>query len=84
MMKIYKVTLVMGGQTRQVRVPSPTDVQAGDAAAPLMRSGEAIQSIEEVEDDGRELDAPAPKTQAEELAPVTPGVAAVSTPQTPE
>jgi len=84
MMKIYKVTLVSGGQTRQVRVPSPTDVQAGDAAAPLMKSGEAIQSIEEVEDDGRELDAAAPKTQAEELAPVTPGVAAVSTDQAPE
>jgi|GEM_PF-175496 len=77
-MRYYKVTLVSGGQTRQVRVPSPTDVQAGDAAAPLMRPDEAIQSIEEVEDAGRQtLDAAPPQTQAEELAPVTPGVAAV-------
>lgn len=84
MMRTYKVTLVSGGQTREVRVPSPTDVQAGDAAAPLMRSGEAIQSIEEVEDDGGGLDAAPPKTQAEELAPVTPGAAAVSIDKAPE
>jgi len=56
---------------------SDTDVQAGDAAAPLMTPGEAILSIEEVEDDGTlTVDAPAPRSQAAELAPVTPGAAA--------
>lgn len=81
-MKIYSVTLGgPDGATRQVRVPSPTDVQAGDAARPLMQEGESIVTITEVEDDGSQvLDAAPPKSQAAELAPVTPGVAAA--PQT--
>jgi hypothetical protein len=79
MMKFYKVTLVSDGSSREIRVASPTAVQAGDAAAPLMRRGESIASIMQVEDDGlHQADGLPPKTQAEELAPVTPGVAAVS------
>ena len=76
-MRLYEVVLERDGERRKVRVPSPTDVQAADAAAPLMRPGEAILSIEEVEDDGtQQADALPPKTQAAELASVTPGAAA--------
>lgn len=79
--KTYEVTLATAsGDTRTVSVPSPTGVQAGDAARPLMRENETILSIAEIRgDDGRNLDAERPKTQAEELAKVTPGAAAVST-----
>ena len=60
---------------------SETDVQAGDAAAPLMASGEAILSIEEIEDDGTVVvDGSPSKSQAAELAPVTPGSAALDPP----
>jgi hypothetical protein len=60
-------------------VTSPTDTQAADAAAPLMRAHEAILSIRETPDDGlQQADSPPPKTQAEELAPDTPGMAAKS------
>ena len=81
-MKTYRVTLAApGGATREVRVPSPTDVQAGDAARPLMQEDESILSITEVEDDGtRPLDAAPPKSQAAELAPATPGFAAAPQP----
>lgn len=76
-MKFYKVTLRRDGVDRTVRVPSPTDVQAADAAAPLMREGEEIVGMETLEDDGlQHADALPPKTQAQELAPVTPGMAA--------
>jgi hypothetical protein len=77
--KTYEVTLqTPTGETRKVAVPSPTGVQAGDAARPLMVEGEAIISITELpEGDTRDLDGGLPKTQAEELAPVTPGAAAV-------
>lgn len=77
--KTYEVTLQTStGDTRTVAVPSPTGVQAGDAARPLMVEGEAIISITELpEGDTRDLDGRSPKTQAEELAPVTPGAAAV-------
>ena len=83
-MKTYSVTLgAPGGATREVRVPSPTDVQAGDAARPLMQQDESILSITEVETDtGLTLDAPPPKSQAAELAPVTPGAAAAPQPGT--
>ena len=79
--KIYEVTLeTASGGTRTVTVPSPTGVQAGDAARPLMQEGEFIHGITEVRgDDGRDLDAQTPRTQAEELAPVTPGAASVMT-----
>jgi hypothetical protein len=81
MMRFFKVVIVSGGATREVRVPSPTGVQAADAAAPLMKPGEAIQSIEEIEDDGLQTaDGLPPKSQAAELAPVTPGAAAAPTP----
>jgi hypothetical protein len=77
--KFYQVTLRRDGVERTVRVPSPTGVQAADAASPLMRPGEEITSIEQVEDDGlQQADALPPKTQAQELAPVTPGMAARS------
>lgn len=77
--KTYEVILqTPTGDTRTVAVPSPTGVQAGDAARPLMTEGEVIVSITELpEDDTRDLDGGLPKTQAEELAPVTPGAAAV-------
>ncbi len=79
--KTYEVTLQTdAGDTRTVTVPSPTGVQAGDAARPLMAEGEAILAITELpEGDTRDLDGGSPKTQAEELAPVTPGAAAVDT-----
>jgi hypothetical protein len=69
--KTYEVTLqTPTGDTRTVVVPSPTGVQAGDAARPLMADGEAIVSITELpESDTRDLDGGLPKTQAEELAP---------------
>lgn len=85
-MKTYSVTLeASDGATRQVRVPSPTDVQAGDAARPLMREDESILTITEVDADGAApLDAAPPKSQAAELAPVTPGAAAAPQPGTAE
>ena len=81
-LRLYKVALGEGGrETRQVHVMSETDVQAGDAASPLMQPGESILSIEEVEDDGSVVvDGPPAKSQAAELAPITPGAAATSTP----
>lgn len=78
-LRLYKVALGQPGSAgRHVHVMSETDVQAGDAAAPLMKAGETILSIDEVEDDGTiVIDGPPAKSQAEELAPVTPGAAAV-------
>jgi hypothetical protein len=77
-LRLYKVALGRdGGSSRQVHVMSETDVQAGDAAAPLMSAGESILSIEEIEDDGTVIvDGPPANSQAAELAPVTPGAAA--------
>lgn len=81
-LRLYKVVLGQGeAQARTVHVMSETDVQAGDAAAPLMKQGEAILSIEETVDDGTAIvDAPPPKSQAAELASVTPGAAAAPEP----
>lgn len=81
-LRLYRVGLGQdGGPSRHVHVMSETDVQAGDAAAPLMTAGEAILSIEEIEDDGSVVvDAPPAKSQAAELAPVTSGAAAVQNP----
>lgn len=78
-LRLYRVALGQdGGSSRKVHVMSETDVQAGDAAAPLMTEGESILAIEEIEDDGSVVvDAPPAKSQAAELAPVTPGAAAV-------
>ena len=79
--KTYEVTLqTRTGDTRTVAVPSTTGVQAGDAARPVMADGESILSITELpEGDTRDLDGGLPKTQAEELAPVSPGSVAVDT-----
>ncbi|HYC74045.1 hypothetical protein [Brevundimonas sp.] len=63
-MRIYRVTVgVEGGATRVVKVPSKTDVQAGDAAVPLMSEGESILSIEETDDPYQEVDGPPAGTQ---------------------
>lgn len=73
-MKFCEVVLRGAGEDRQVRVP--TNAQAADAASPLMLDGESTVSIEQVADDGlQKIDAPPPKSQADELAPVTPGAA---------
>ena len=79
-LRAYTVTVGGAGETRELLVPSPTDVQAADAAAPLMREGESILSIAQTSDDSQPLDGPPPKSQAAELAPVTPGVAAAPEP----
>ena len=52
-----------GGDRRVLKVPSKTDVQAGDAAMTLMTPGESILSIEETDDPYQEVDAPPPGTQ---------------------
>lgn len=77
-MKTYSIVFASpGGETRKVKVPAPTDVQAGDAARPLMAENESIVSIEHIAgEDMDALDADPPKSQAAELAPVTPGAAA--------
>lgn len=63
-MKIYRVSIGdEGGPSREVKVPSKTDVQAGDAAAGLLAPGEAILSIVETEDAYQEVDAPPAGTQ---------------------
>lgn len=79
-MRFYEVVIGSdSGPQRRLRVTSPTDAQAADAAAPLMRAHEAILSIRETPDDGlQQADSPPHKTQAEELAPDTPGMAAKS------
>nr|WP_303683791.1 hypothetical protein [Brevundimonas naejangsanensis] len=79
-MRFYEVVVGSdSGPQRTLRVASPTDAQAADAAAPLMRAHEAILSIRDVPDDGlQQADGPPPRTQAEELAPCSPGMAAKS------
>lgn len=63
-MRIYRVTVGReGGETRVLKVPSKTDVQAGDAAVPLMSPGESILSIAETDDPYQEVDAPPAGTQ---------------------
>ena len=56
-MKIYEVTVgTADGAKRTVKVPSKTDVQAGDAAMPLMRADESILAIHETDDPWQEVD----------------------------
>ncbi|HYC97127.1 hypothetical protein [Brevundimonas sp.] len=63
-MRIYRVTVgVEGGATRVLKVPSKTDVQAGDAAMTQMSGGESILSIEETDDPYQDVDAPPAGTQ---------------------
>jgi hypothetical protein len=70
-MRIYDVTVGGEGRdSRVLRVPSKTDVQAGDAAVPLMSPGEAILSIREVEDSLQQVDGPPPGTQTHPDQPV--------------
>jgi hypothetical protein len=77
-LRLYEIALARNGsETRVVHVMSETDVQAGDAAAPLMAEGDSILSITEIPDDGTaRVDAPPPRSQAAEFAPVTRGAAA--------
>lgn len=65
------------GATRDLRVTSPTDVQAGDAAASLMAADEAILKIERVSQ-AYGLYGEPPRSQAAELAEETPGFASAS------
>ena len=65
-MKVYRVSISgEGGPSREVEVPSKTDVQAADAAAELMQTGEAILSIIKTDDPDQEVDAPPPGTQTD-------------------
>ena len=76
-LRLYEVALGGGAaESRTVHVMSETDVQAGDAAAPLMREGETLLSIREIPDDGTaRVDAPPPRSQAAEFDDATPGPA---------
>jgi hypothetical protein len=77
-MRVYEVTLGRGGEIRTVRVPSETDVQATDAAMPLALPGESVLGVKAVGDytTQDDLNAGPAKSQAAELAEVTPGAAA--------
>ncbi len=84
-LKTYHVKLrAPSGVERAVTVPSPTDVQAADAARPLMGENEVILSVAQVDDeaasDALTLDAAPPKSQAAEFAPITSGLAAAQQP----
>ena len=82
-LKTYSVTLASAdGATREVKVASPTDVQAGDAARALMSENESILEIAESDDAVEAMDAGPPLSQAAELAPVTPGFASAPDPRT--
>lgn len=74
-MRFYKVIIqTADGGAREVVVPSRTDVQALDAAAALMKPGEAIVSAEETDDpaarDLHQADGPPPGTQTHPDRPV--------------
>lgn len=80
-MSIQSYRIVIHGKEgdREVRVASPTGVEAIDAASPLLRPGETLGPVAEVDGDGlQQTDAPAPKSQAGELADVKPGMASSS------
>ena len=63
-MRIYRVSVRNEeGQVRQVTVPSKTDIQAGDTAGPLMKSGEEIVEVIEIDDPLQRVDAPPAGTQ---------------------
>lgn len=64
-MRIYRVTVgVEGGEPRVLKVPSKTDVQATDAAIPLMRPGERVLTVHETDDPYQEVDGPPAGTQS--------------------
>lgn len=63
-MRIYRVRVGgADGAERELKVPSRTDVQAGDAAAALMKPGEAILSIQETDDPYQRVEGPPAGTQ---------------------
>jgi len=63
-MRVYEVTVgTEGGETRVLKVPSKTDVQAGDAAMTQMRPSESILSVREIDDPYQEVDAKPAGTQ---------------------
>lgn len=70
-MRTYAVT-VQGadGAERIIRVPSKTDVQAGDAAVAEMRPSESIVSIRETDDPLQQVDAMPAGTQTHPDRPV--------------
>ena len=63
--RLFRVTLEGPDGQRDVVVPSPTAVQASDAAVVDARAGEAIVSIHEVDADAHHPDVAPPVTQAE-------------------
>lgn len=70
-MRIYNVTVGReGGPTRVVKVPSKTDVQAGDAAVTQMSEDESILSIVETDDPYQDVDAMPAGTQTHPDQPV--------------
>lgn len=62
-MRFFKVTLEGPSGRRELVVPSPTEVQAGDAAAVGARPDELLISIEEVDGDHQQADVAPPTTQ---------------------
>jgi len=70
-MRIYNVTVGRpGGERRVIKVPSKTDVQAGDAAVTRMSQAESILSIEETDDPYQDVDAMPAGTQTHPDQPV--------------
>lgn len=70
-MRIYNVTVGRpGGESRVIKVPSKTDVQAGDAAVTRMSENESILSIEETDDPYQDVDALPAGTQTHPDQPV--------------
>jgi hypothetical protein len=70
-LRTYRVIVGLpDGERRTLEVPAKTDVQAGDAAVPLMREGEFLFEVTEVDDPFQDLDAPPPGTQTHPDEPV--------------
>ncbi|WP_396593086.1 hypothetical protein [Brevundimonas sp. R86498] len=67
-MRFFKVTLEGPHGIRSIVAPSPTEVQAGDAAAVGARPGEALVSIEEVDSEYQEADVLPPTSQTDQLS----------------
>lgn len=75
-MRFYEVEIERRGARHVLRVPSETDVQAADAAAPHLFDGDFILSIKEVGDDGlQHADATPPVSQAAEVSDLSEGAA---------
>ena len=63
--RLFRVVMEGPDGRREVIVPSPTAVQASDAAVIGARPGEAIADIHEVDADTHEAETAPPVTQAE-------------------